>query len=263
LEQSLRRFVLEKRARSKLAPAKTYLLNVLADINTLASVNLEVAQTELERVTKELEELEPVLEASQKAKNEVSDEIDRTIEETCKEIYDHTRSALTASIEHAAQHDFGIQYHGIFSAFEYAEQLKEAMLSEISHSVVMCEEHARTKTVEGVNAIKQLGILHLGDQYSDLAFRSDVMFRRKRDVLAKQIDVQTEFWDFFDWSTILQKQEKVAGTGMAMTVATVVGTRMVGGFAWVDSAIHAVRLVGNRNVRLLIIPGVLATGKFP
>ena len=35
LEESLRRFVLEKRARSKLAPAKTYLLNVLGDVNTL------------------------------------------------------------------------------------------------------------------------------------------------------------------------------------------------------------------------------------
>jgi len=35
LEESLRRFVLEKRARSKLAPAKTYLLNVLGDVQTL------------------------------------------------------------------------------------------------------------------------------------------------------------------------------------------------------------------------------------
>jgi mitofusin len=35
LEESLRRFVLEKRARSKLAPAKTYLLNVLGDVYTL------------------------------------------------------------------------------------------------------------------------------------------------------------------------------------------------------------------------------------
>ncbi|KAF5009686.1 hypothetical protein F66182_15529, partial [Fusarium sp. NRRL 66182] len=36
LEGALRRFVLERRARSKLAPARTYILNVLSDINTLA-----------------------------------------------------------------------------------------------------------------------------------------------------------------------------------------------------------------------------------
>jgi len=37
LESALRRFVLEKRARSKLAPAKTYLMNCLGDMNVLTT----------------------------------------------------------------------------------------------------------------------------------------------------------------------------------------------------------------------------------
>lgn len=261
LEQSLRRFVLEKRARSKLAPAKTYLLNMLGDVHALASVNVDVAQAELDRVTKELEELEPILEASQKAKAEVSDDIDQTIEKTCKEIYDHTRSTLVSTISHAAEADLGIQYSGVFGAFDFAEEIKGAILSQISASVTQCEEHARQKTVQGVNTIKQLGLLHLGDEYTDLSFRSDVMFRRKRDMLAREVHVETEVWDFFDWSTILQRQEKVAGTGMAMTVVTVLGTRMVGGFGWVDGAVGAAKLVGNNNLRKLIVPSVLAAGK--
>ena len=261
LEQSLRRFVLEKRARSKLAPAKTYLLNVLGDIHSLATVNQEVARSELDRVTKELKDLEPVLEASKKAKAEVSDDIDKTIEETCKGIYDHTRAVLNASIERAADDVHGVQYPGIWNAFQYAEELKEAMLSQISESVTACEEYARDQTVNGVNTIKRLGILHLGDEYTDLNFRSDIMFRRKRDVLARQIEVETDLWDFFDWSTILQRQEKVAGTGMAMTVVTVVGSRMVGGFGWVDGALGAAKVVGNNNLKKLILPGVLAAGK--
>jgi mitofusin len=261
LEQSLRRFVLEKRARSKLAPAKTYLLNVLGDIHSLAAVNQEVAQSELSRVTKELKDLEPVLEASKKAKAEVSDDIDRTIEETCKGIYDHTRAALNASIERAADEVHGVQYKGIWSAFDYAEEVKQAMLTQISESVTTCEEYARDRTVQGVNVIRQLGILHLGDEYTDLNFRSDIMFRRKRDVLAKQIVVETELWDFFDWSTILHQQEKMAGTGMAMTVVTVVGGRMMGGFGWVDGALSAARVVGNKNLRMLIVPGILAASK--
>src|SRR5699024_5399562 len=55
LEGALRRFVLEKRSRSKLAPAKTYLMNVWSDLNTLASVNRDSAQSELDRVTQELQ----------------------------------------------------------------------------------------------------------------------------------------------------------------------------------------------------------------
>jgi mitofusin len=261
LEQSLRRFVLEKRARSKLAPAKTYLLNVLGDVHTLAQVNLEVAQSELDRVTKELAELEPILEASKKANAEVSDDIDRTIEDTCKEIYNHTRSTLASSIADAADTDLGVPYPGLLSAFQYADDIKEAILSQISASVTDCEEHARTKTVEGVNSIKQLGLLHLGNEYTDLSFRSDFMFRRKRDILARQIEIETEIWDFFDLSTILQQQEKMAGTGMAMTVATVVGGRMVGGFGWVDGALGVAKIAGSRNLRKLIIPGAIAAGK--
>ncbi|KAL2075449.1 hypothetical protein VTL71DRAFT_392 [Oculimacula yallundae] len=259
LEQSLRRFVLEKRARSKLAPAKTYLLNVLGDVQTLATVNQEVAQSELDRVTKELNELEPLLEASKKAKAEVSDDIDRTIEANCQDIYDHTRSTLSASISQAADEELGVPYPGLLSVFQYAEDIKEAMLSQISASVTMCEEHARQKTVEGVSSIKQLGLLHLGDEYTDLSFRSDVMFRRKRDVLARQVEIETELWDFFDWHTILQRQEKMAGTGMALTVATAVGSRMVGGFGWVDGVLGAAKVVGNNNLRKLILPGVVAT----
>ncbi|CAG8976062.1 hypothetical protein HYALB_00002340 [Hymenoscyphus albidus] len=258
LEQSLRRFVLEKRARSKLAPAKTYLLNVLGDVHTLATVNQEVAQSELNRVSKELRELEPVLEASKKAKAEVSDDIDRTIEATCKSIYDHTRATLTSTISQAGEEDHGIPYPGLFSAFQYADDLKEAILSEISAAVTASEDHARSKTVGGVNSIKQLGLLHLGDEYTDLSFRSDVMFRRKRDILARQVEVETELWDFFDWSTILQKQEKMAGTGMALTVATAVGGRMVGGYGWIDGALGAAKIVGNNNMQKLIIPGIIA-----
>ncbi|KAF4635857.1 hypothetical protein G7Y89_g2235 [Cudoniella acicularis] len=259
LEQSLRRFVLEKRARSKLAPAKTYLLNVLSDVHTLATVNQEVAQSELDRVAKELQELEPVLEASQKAKAEVGDDIDRTIEATCKGIYDHTRSTLNLAIAQAADEDLGVPYPGLLNAFQYADDLKEAMLSQISASVTMCEDQARIKTVEGVNTIRQLGLLHLGDKYTDLSFRSDAMFRRKRDILARQVEIETDLWDFFDWSTIMQRQEKVAGTGMALTIATALGSRMVGGFGWVDGALGAAKVVGNNNLRKLIIPGIIAT----
>ena len=58
LEGALRRFVLEKRARSKLAPARTYLLNILTDLNVLATFNQDIAQSELDRVSAELDELE-------------------------------------------------------------------------------------------------------------------------------------------------------------------------------------------------------------
>lgn len=261
LEQSLRRFVLEKRARSKLAPARTYLLNILNDVNTLATVNQGIAQSELDRVMEELKALELQLESSRKAQSEVGDEVCQNIEDMCKEVYDHSRAELNAAISFAGKAHYDVPYPGFFGAFRYADDLKEAMLSHIADTVSDCEEHARSKTVQGVNVIKQLGLLHVGDEFQNLQFRPDVMFRRKRDALARQVDFSTELSDFVDWSTLLQRQEKFAGTGMALTVAGAVVPRMMGMSTWLDQTVVATRLLGHGELRQLIIPGLIIAGK--
>ena len=261
LESSLRRFVLEKRARSKLAPAKTYLLNVLADLNLLAAVNRDVAQLELDRVVKELDDIEPAFEKSKKARTEVSDDVDKNIEETCSSTYKDTRTILSKAITQVAEADLGVPYPGLMSAFQYAEDIKMAMLDQISAAVTLCEEKAKAKTVTSVNTIKSMGILHLGDEYSELTFNSEKMFRGRRDLLAREVDFEVNLADFFDISGLWDKQEKVAGTGMALTVASVVGGRVMGGFGWVDGALGAVKVMGAQNMRRMIVPGIVATSK--
>lgn len=260
LEQSLRRFVLEKRARSKLAPARTYLMNILNDVNTLATVNHEVAQSEFNRVTQELKELEPQIVASKKARSEVDEQVVHNIEETCKSVYDHTRNQLNAAITYAGSTKYDIPYPGLFGAFGYADDLKDAILSHIADAVSTCEDYARGQTVRGVNAIKQLGLLHVGDEFQNLHFRPDVMFRRKKDAFARQVDVPTDFADFVDFSTLLHSQEKFAGTGMALTIAGAVVPRMLGMNSWMDHAITATKILGNDNLRKLILPGIVIAG---
>jgi mitofusin len=261
LEASLRRFVLEKRARSKLAPAKTYLMNVLGDLHTLASVNRDVAQNELDRVTEELRKLEPVFEKSKKARSEADDNVANNIEETSGEVYSLTRDTLNSSISRVADSDLGVEYPGVLGAYNYADDLKAAMLNQITETVRWCEERGREKTVQGVSSIKSLGILHLGDQYVDLTFRSEKMFKTRRDALARQVEVEAELWDFFDLGSIWERQEKVASTSMAVTVAGVVGGRMLGGIGWLDGALTATKVVGPNNVRKLLIPGIILGGK--
>lgn len=262
LEASLRRFVLEKRARSKLAPAKTYLLNVLGDLNNLASVNKEVAESEIDRVSKELQKLEPVFQQSKKARQEAGEEAERTIDRTVSEIYTRTRSLLNETIAKVGESELGIEYTGLFGAYQYAEEIKEAIIEDISRNVYECEEHAREETANGVNAIKDLGSLHLGEGYTDFTFRADKMFKRKKDALVRQVDIEVEAWDFIDVASLWERQEKVAGTGMAVTVLGVLGSRMVGGVGWIDGAVSAARVVGSNNLRRLVIPGLVLGGKY-
>lgn len=264
LEGALRRFVLEKRSRSKLAPARTYLLNLLGDLNSLATVNRDVAQSELERVTNELAELEPAYEDGKKKKGELGEGVDKAIDESCEDVYNHTRSTLTDTIARVSDADLGVEYPGIFAAFQYAEDLKIAMLDQISSAVTRCEDYARERTVQGVGFIQNIGLLHVGeDKFAPLNFRADLMFRRgRRHLLARQVDAEVELWDFFDVAGLWERQEKMAGTGVAMTAVTVLGGRAFGGFSWIDSAFSAVKVLGPNNLRRLFLPGILAAGKF-
>lgn len=261
LEGALRRFVLEKRARSKLAPAKTYLLNILSDLYALASLNRDIAQSELDRVTKELEQIEPAFEQSKTSRREASDEVNKTIEEICSEIHDHTRTTLNHTVAHIAETDLGIPYPGLFNAFQYAEDVKLAMLDKISASVSDCEDHAVEQTIVGRSSVNSLGLLHLGDKFTILDASSKPIFNKKRDLEARDIDTDIEIWDFFDVSALwTEKQEKIAGTSMALTVAGVLGGRMAGGVGWIDGAMGAARVMGTNNLRRLIVPGILTAG---
>ncbi|KAJ5782711.1 hypothetical protein N7457_004485 [Penicillium paradoxum] len=260
LEGALRRFVLEKRSRSKLAPARTYLLNLLADLTSLATVNRDVAQAELKRVTDELAEIEPAFENGKKKKGELAEGVNRAIDDSCDDVYDYTRSTLTNTIERVSEADLGVEYPGLFSAFQYAEDLKLAMLDQIALAVNNCEDYAREKTVQGVGFIQNIGLLHIGeDKFTPLNFRADAMFRRgRRHTFGRQVDTEVELWDFFDIAGLWERQEKMAGTGVAMTAVTVLGGRALGGFSWVDSAFSAVKLIGPNNLRRLFFPGIVA-----
>ncbi|KAL2826523.1 hypothetical protein BDW59DRAFT_145302 [Aspergillus cavernicola] len=260
LESSLRRFVLEKRSRSKLAPARTYLLNLLADLNSLASVNRDVADTELQNVLQELADLEPAYENGKKKKIELQEEVDKCLDDSCEDVYKHTRSTLSSAISNVSEANLGVEYSGIFSAFQYAEDLKLAMLEHISGSVSNCEDYARAKTAQGVGFIQNIGLLHIGeDKFTPLNFRADMMFRRgRRHALARQVDTEVELLDFFDISGLWERQEKLAGTGMAMTAVTVLGGRAFGGISWVDSMFSAVKFLGPNNMRRLLLPGIVA-----
>ena len=263
LETSLRRFVLEKRARSKLAPAKTYLTNMLSDLHYLATVNRDVAQAELDRAHEELNEIEPAYEQSKKASSEATDIVDKMIESASAETYRHTRGKLTTTIDQVAEQDLGIEYVGLLNAFQYAEDIKLALLNKISEALVSCEEDARQQTVQNVQKINTISKNHLGDEFEELSFKSDVMFSHKKDQLARQVDIPVEVWDFFDFTSLWDRQEKIAGTGMALTVASVVGGRLVGGVGWVDSAVGIARVIGANNLKQMIIPGLIFSGEYP
>ena len=214
-------------------------------------------------MSKELSELEPEYEERRKQRTAVADQVEKDIDEKCTEVYSHTRSTLSTTIANVGHQNLGVEYPGLWSAFQYAEDVKLAMLDEIASSVRNCEDYGRAKCVQGVSMMKSLGLLHVGDSYQNMTFRADAMFQRRKDALARSVDTEVELWDFFDVAGLWERQEKVVGTGMAMTVVGTLGTRAIGGVSWVDSAFGAVKIMGSRNLRRMVVPGLVAASKGP
>ena len=255
LENSLRGFVLDKRARSKLAPAKTYLMNLLGDLENLSLINQNMAARELDSLRSDLSQLTPRFDQSMKARLEVLEECDRQIEETCSRVYKDTRRELERAIAKADEVK-GVVYNGFFSSYAYAEQLRRKMLDTVTKTVLDCENAARRTTVGGVNSVNALGLLHLKKDFIERTFRPEFMFKKRKDVAVRGISTEIEVFDFFDFD----RQEKFAGASLSLTLVSVAGGKLFGIGSWVDGVMKVTNILGVRNARRLLIPALILAG---
>ncbi|KAK9370017.1 hypothetical protein V1509DRAFT_618301 [Lipomyces kononenkoae] len=255
LEHCLRNFVLEKRAISKLAPAKTYLLNVLGDLEALASYNEQVSQNEVQRLTNELASITPAYEVTLRNSVKISEEVDGNIEKLVTSVYDHTRYKLENVIAEIGTKAY-VEYPGIFSIYSYAADTRDAMLHSIQQSVVECEEFARKKTTGGFTVLQNLGLKHFQGTayYTEKIFNNGLMFSRRKDLLARgSVSAPIEFSDYIDF----HQKEKISGIGMTLTLATAASTGAIGLPSSVARGfLSATSIIGLRNLRKWIMPAL-------
>jgi mitofusin len=275
LEESLRNFVLEKRSLSKLAPAKTYLNNILLDLEILSEVNMNFTKSERNKYQRQLEEMEPQFEKALSNSVKVTEQVDRDIEELSQELYDYTTQWLTKVLnEHGAP---SVKYTSIFDAYKYASDIRAAIVQRIHDAVSGCEEHARSRTVSAVNSIKSLGILHLGDQPAFMkVFKHEAMFSRKRDSLARSIRADLSIVDFVAIPSVsfiptfnlfgesggtTEKSLESSTVNNALTIASVVGGgQMVLRSAWLRAALQTAGWVDYHTAKRLLLPLILLAG---
>ncbi|KAJ7052702.1 hypothetical protein C8F01DRAFT_1375772 [Mycena amicta] len=150
MEAALRSFVLTKRSKSKLQPVETFLLNLLGDIELLASANklrpsLSKMKSGRDKLEEGLESVEGdgIGKASVKAKKVLSDMLDQV----------------------GSGKPFGSlrlpSYPGLLSVWDYARDVRHTLLESLDLAVKLAEDEARTVTTEGVVRIKDLGEEHL------------------------------------------------------------------------------------------------------
>ncbi|KAJ3732354.1 transmembrane GTPase fzo1 [Lentinula guzmanii] len=169
LESSLRSFVLVKRSKSKLHPVSTYLNNLLADVELLAGANSIVANTELEQAKESLAQVKPVLERMKNGQESLEESLETLEEEGASGASSKSKLILTQALERVGQGKLGIDnplvplpsYPGIFGVWNFARDVRKALLASLDTAVKLAEDEARMITSAGVDRIKDIGEHHL------------------------------------------------------------------------------------------------------
>ncbi|CAN6674085.1 mitofusin Fzo1p [Trichomonascus vanleenenianus] len=267
LEESLRNFVLEKRSLSKLAPAKTYLGNILHDLETLADVNVKVTGGERDKLLEDLDGLAPKFDECIASSAKVSEQVDKEIDKLTNRVYDTTTERLNQVIQETGETPV-VPYQSVMESIKYAQLTRQEIINRIQQEVYACEEAARLDTVSGVNAIKNLGIMHLGNHSAfDKVFKSEAMFSKRRDNLARAIIADLSISDFVDISiphllpepkTSDSKEVAVVTTvNNALTLASVVGGgQLIRNSSWIRHAFSALGWVDYGTVKKLVVPAI-------
>ncbi|KIM91371.1 hypothetical protein PILCRDRAFT_810643 [Piloderma croceum F 1598] len=186
LESSLRSFVLVKRSKSKLQPASTYLSNLLSDIDLLVGANAVVAQSERDRALEDINRVRPILEKMKDGQEHLEDGLEVVEEQGASRTRMRTKEVLTDAVDRVGQGILGVDepsismpaYPGLLGLWDYAKDVRKALLASLDKAVVIAEDEARVTTTAGVNQVSRLADEHLpaGVERSRRVFMPEAMF---------------------------------------------------------------------------------------
>nr|VWO95596.1 Zn(2)-C6 fungal-type domain-containing protein [Ganoderma boninense] len=300
LESALRSFVLVKRSKSKLAPASTYLTKLLSDVDLLVGANAIVAQSELDRARDDINRVRPVLDKMKGSREALEESLEFVEEDGASRSLSRGKEILNDAIERVGQGQAGVgavslpMYPGLFGIWEYASEVRRALLASLDSAVKLAEDEARLITTEAVSKIVALGDKHLpaGVERSRRVFMPEAMFAFRKDKKANRrsrqptvvaggvyglglglaqrpdmldtsffdlFDIQHQFWlHFGDGKNELHAEEVTVSALGVVSVGigalTMVGGKVVGARSLLEGVVRVWDLLENETARRWAAP---------
>ncbi|KAL2912184.1 mitofusin [Polyrhizophydium stewartii] len=226
LEDSLRTFILEKRSRSKLSPAKVYLGHVLSDVILISNHNASMADTRITGLASELQESAPMLQRMVSLKEHVLNDIDTTIEKTGALIESHSRRELGDFIAEIEPFSDGVQWNGVLHVWHYAQNLRQVVFRLATIRIRRCQDYARDQSMACVNSIAELAerAMSVPPQLSTAAISS--AFEQNQMASNSPEDVALQMADLFDVSDRFDMFKDYV-PGLALVTGGLIGYRTV------------------------------------
>jgi len=211
-------------------PVATYLRNILSDVDLLSRANAVFASAQLESARTDLSHSRPILEKLDASFEALEASLDSTEEDHTSLASSKTKSILVDALDRVSQGHLGVSnspiplpsYPGILGIWNYARDVRKALLASIDAAVKLAERDARLSTKIGVDKVQAYGEEYLpeGVERSRKVFVPEAMFstdrrgnkasRRRKIVVAgathglgiglasRSEFLETTFFDLFD-----------------------------------------------------------------
>jgi len=267
---------------------------LLSDVDLLVSTNAIVAQSEADQASKDLKKARPVLEKMELGRDIFEDELEVIEEQGSNKAHTNTMTSLSEALDQVEEGKSTVQlptYPGVLGVWEWAGEVRRALLASLVQAVKAAEDDARLLTTDGVNQISQVGDHHLpeGIERSRRVFMPEAMFsirrngrdgrRRTPTIVAGGIQglgigltrhpdfVETSFFDILDlhyhfWAHFGdEKYEEKESSPTALSVVsvglgalTVVGGNALGFRSVVEGILRLSHLMSNEATRKWLAP---------
>jgi mitofusin len=207
MEECLKSFILDKRTRTKLAPAKNFLLNLLGDIRVVSGFNHSAALSEFSKTTELLKKQQSSLQKYRHSKDHYLLSLRQIAVSACDQVENHGKSRFADFMDHLEEFADVPGWYGLFHIFNYIDELRDGIIHQIDWRLKQCRDFAKRTIVETVANLQQatkeigsdLSIVSLSHKVSPAAINQYFSDHSKnRDVILKQLDFAVEPSDFVD-----------------------------------------------------------------
>lgn len=218
LEGSLRSFILEKRARSKLAPAKRFALNVLSDVKSIAKFNLEAANVKAQEISSKLDKILPQCELTLKDRDAAIVE-SNSIAKTAIEYARHeVERSLDLAISSLGKLTSFPAWPGIFGTMTYIENLKLSCLCTLRQQYSDSERRVADSALASYRSILSLDASYSkNESIPSCPINNQQLF--KNDCFAS---IQ------FSWSELFDLNVKLRNISLGASAITFLASQAVG-----------------------------------
>lgn len=175
LESCLRSFMLDKRAKSKLLPARTYIQNLLTDILNISLHNQVQADAQMKKVDQELKFSAPLYDKLSSVRNVFIEEIEKSIEDSSQHILLHCQESLK-DFEFTFDAQLAcLTWPGLFYTWRYIDEVIATINRLARAQVLACERFALDATGSGIQSLYGLATARVPEIFGG---SSDLMSTR-------------------------------------------------------------------------------------